>query len=106
MKSLDEILREDGDAVPPTGTSTPDMAQGPGMRLQPEMSFRDLPCFTVKSGGEFHSFAKGIKNFHLWRQHTKSEQIRQWANQNPGKSFYVKHPESEAFTFINRGKRK
>jgi len=104
MKSPEELLREDGTPAP-AGSSTSDIAAGPGQRIMPEMSFRDLPAFTVKSPGEFHSFAKGIKSFHLWRQHTKAEQIRQWANQNPKSPFYVKHPESEAYMLINRGKK-
>lgn len=100
MKSPEELLREDGAVT--SGTSTTDIAAGPGMRIQPEMSFRDLPCFKLHSEAELSSFAQGIKKFRTWRQHTQSENVRKWANENRGKDFYVTH--GERYMRINRKK--
>lgn len=65
---------------------------------------RGLPCFDVDSSDELHSFHKGIKKFHLWKKHTKSEEIRKWAKNNPGKSFVVHH--NGNYIKIHRGKDK
>ena len=59
------------------------------MPIEPDSEFNKLPCFGIECSDEYNSFAKGVKSFHRWSQHTKSEKIRQWANQNKGKSFYV-----------------
>ena len=49
------------------------------------------PCFDIENELEFHSFSSGMKKFHLWRQHTKSEEIRQYSKENPNKDFYIHH---------------
>lgn len=67
-----------------------DMPSQPSI-IKPDMEVRGTPCFNVDDSGEFHSFAKGVKRFHLWKQHTKSETIRQWAKQNPKSDFYLHH---------------
>lgn len=84
------MINEDGAAVAaPAGTTTADMAQ-----FTPRLggvSKRGLPVFDIDTADEFHSFAKGQKKFREWKKHTKSQEIRQWANKNYGKSFMVHH---------------
>lgn len=65
-------------------------------------SFRNKPCFEIDSSDEYNSFCKGVKTFHRWNKHTKSESIRQWANENKGKEFYVTH--NNSYTLIKRKK--
>ena len=50
---------------------------------------RGLPCFDIDCQSEFNSFFRGIKSFRRWKAHTKSEEIRGWANTNPNKDFYI-----------------
>jgi len=92
---LSKVFTEDA-------SSAGDIAVQPGVIGQD--THKGMPVFTVDSSEEFHSFAKGIKTFHRWLKHTKSEEIRQWANSNPGKDFVVKH--SEYFITVKRPKGK
>lgn len=71
--------------------------------LEPDEYIKGFPCFNIEKQEEYHSFCMGKKVYHRWSKHTKEEHIRQWANANPGKSFYVSHLGS--YTFINRGKK-
>ena len=92
-----------------SGTTTGDMAQGPGQVLgavkrKPHFEFRGAPGFDMKDAHEFHSFAQGVKKFHHWRKHTSSEDIRQWAKENPKTDFYIKH--NDHYYKVTRGKRK
>lgn len=80
---------------------TSDIAPGFG-KISPSHSFRNLPCFELEDSSEYHSFCKGKKTHTRWKKHTKSESIRQWANENPGKDFFVMH--SGSFTKITRKK--
>lgn len=70
--------------------------------VEPNEWVQGHPCFHVDTVDEYNSFCRGIKKFHLWRQHTKSEEIRQWANANPGRDFYVSF--GGAYTKVNRRK--
>lgn len=79
---IDTIIMED--------TGVGDVAMQPArVMTKPDSECRGMPCFDIDDSHEFHSFSKGIKTFHRWKQHTKSENIRQWARQNGGKDFYV-----------------
>lgn len=111
--NLNQVLKEDdmGGTDPGAGgVGTGDMAQGdsklkqrPAARIEPTKSFKGVPCFNIEKSDEYHSFCKGIKTFKQWGQHTKSQDIRGWANQNKGKSFYVSH--NENYTYIDRSKK-
>ncbi len=68
--------------------------------IKPDTEFNKKPCFKIDCNDEYNSFAQGVKSFHRWSQHTKSENIRQWANQNKGKSFYVTH--NGSYTKVKR----
>jgi hypothetical protein len=68
--------------------------------IQPDSEFNGKPCFNIDCPDEYNSFARGIKSFHRWSQHTKSENIRHWANQNKGKSFYITH--NGSYTKVQR----
>lgn len=68
-----------------------------------QKNFKGMPVFEVDSSDEYHSFSRGVKTFKRWKQHTKSESIRQWANENKGKSFYISH--NENYTYIDRSKK-
>jgi len=50
---------------------------------------RGLPCFNIDCEAEFQSFNKGVKSFRRWKKHTKSEEIRVWARENPNKDFFI-----------------
>jgi len=78
---------------------TGDMAPAFKM-IKPDSEFNGHACFKIDCPDEYNSFAQGIKSFHRWSQHTKSENIRQWANQNKGKSFYVTH--NDSYTKVKR----
>lgn len=67
-----------------------------------QKTFRGDPVFDLDSSDEFHSFAKGTKNFRQWRKHTRSEDIRQFANKNYAKDFYVTH--QGAYIKVHRGR--
>jgi hypothetical protein len=71
--------------------------------VKPDEWILGSPCFHVDSQSEYNTFCKGVKRFHLWKQHTKSEDIRQWANANPGRDFYISNGGS--YTKINRRKK-
>lgn len=92
MKSIKEIFEE---------VSTTDVAMQ-GEIIGADSHHRSIECFDIEDQSEFHSFCKGIKSFHRWRKHTKSEKIRKWANQNRGKDFYIHH--NGAFMKIRRSK--
>lgn len=81
--------------------TTGDMAGG-FAKIQPEQ-FRGYPCFKLDSQDEYNSFCKGVKSFRRWARHTKSEEVRQWANKNPYKDFYITH--NGSYTFIKRSKK-
>ena len=49
--------------------------------------FKGFPVFDIPAEGEFMSFQKGIKRFHLWKQHLSSKDIKDWARANPNKNF-------------------
>lgn len=68
--------------------------------IKPDGTFRGLPLFYLESEKEFNSFFRGFKTFRFWKQHTKSEKIRQWANKNPYKNFYVSY--NNLYIKINR----
>lgn len=82
-----------------TGDMAPAFNAGAGT----SKSFKGMPCFELGSANEYNSFCKGIKTFKRWSQHTKSEGVRQWANANKGKSFYVSY--NENYTYIDRSKK-
>lgn len=65
--------------------------------------FKGFPVFDISDEGEFMSFQKGIKRFHLWKQHTTSETVRQFARTNPNKDFYIHN--AGRFLKINRSKK-
>lgn len=85
---------------------TGDIAQGEGTaltstkRVKPDTEFNGKPCFNIDCQDEYNSFSKGVKTFHRWNKHTKSENIRQWSKQNRGKSFYVSH--NGSYTKVKR----
>ena len=88
-------------------SDTGDMAIGDGAplnspqkRIKPDTEFNGKPCFNLDCPDEYNSFSKGIKSFHRWNKHTKSENIRQWSKQNKGKSFYVSH--NGSYTKVRR----
>jgi hypothetical protein len=90
------MINEDGTAM----TTTGDMAQ-----FTPPIggvATRGLKTFDIDTADEFHSFAKGQKKFREWKKHTKSQEIRQWANKNYGKSFMVHH--NGNYIKVNRSK--
>lgn len=77
---------------------------GKQTRVKPHFDHNGKAGFEIDSEGEFHSFAQGIKRFRLWRKHTASEDIRKWANQNPGKDFVIRH--GDKYYGVSRGKKK
>lgn len=97
-KALEKVTIKEEVAA---STTTADVPMQPGI-IKPDGFVRGTPTFDIDDSGEFHSFAKGIKRFHLWKQHTKSETVRNWARQNPGKEFYVRHQGHH--TLIRRGR--
>lgn len=81
---------------------TGDMAPG-SSKIIPGKKFRGKACFDLEEEGEYNSFCRGIKSFHRWNRHTKSESIRQWSNENKGKDFYVTH--NGSYTLVKRSKK-
>ena len=69
-------------------------------RIKPKKHFREKACFEMDNSDEYNSFCQGEKKHHRWGKHTKSSEIRQWANENRGKEFYVTH--NNSYTLIKR----
>ena len=65
---------------------------------------KGFPVFDISDEGEFNSFLKGIKRFHLWKQHTTSADIRAFARENPNKDFYIHN--AGRFLLIDRSRKK
>jgi hypothetical protein len=97
----DPIMAQNTNAWGKTSKDGKNPKMVPG--VEPNEWIQGNPCFNVDTQAEYNSFCKGVKRFHLWRQHTKSEDIRQWANANPGRDFYISHAGS--YTKINRSKK-
>jgi hypothetical protein len=72
-------------------------------KIAPKKKFRGKPCFDLEEEGEYNSFCTGVKTFHRWKKHTKSEEIRRWARENKGKDFYITH--NGSYTLVSRGKK-
>jgi len=91
-----EHINEDETAA----TSAGDVA------IQPSVigtQHRGIPCFDIQCKSEFNGFNRGIKTYRQWRRHVKSEEIRQWANKNPYKDFYIHN--DGTYIKVSRGKR-
>ena len=84
--------------------SVNDMAQSDNkIQCKPDGECKGFPVFDINDPAEFHSFCRGHKSRHRWAQHTREDKIRNWANQNPYKSFYVKNGENHYL--VNRSKK-
>ena len=77
-------------------------ATGPKKKIKPKKQFREKACFEMDDSDEYNSFCQGKKKHHRWGKHTKSAEIRQWANENQGKEFYVTH--NNSYTLVKRKK--
>jgi len=94
----DHIKENDAASMAPTDTIIGTQRRA----IKPDSEFNGHPCFNIDCPHEYTSFNKGVKGFLRWSQHTKSEKVRQWANTNPNKNFYVTH--NDNYTMINRKK--